>query len=298
MNDLFKVICIASALLVIAPLGASAQKAYAYDHSLDFTSGASLGMVPVYANDAVSTAAAVGGNSIFRYTWFYSLHFGVYGQYMSSEVNSNAAVFFGTMNKLDAGKYMYRYDYREASMGITNSFTLGLAYRYDFGSFSLRPRLGLGYGEIDPVNYSWERRLRDGSDGPYYMEVYTSRYDASADDYLMDGYSSGYSYATIPVPVVSGSLQLMTTLGSRFTLFCETGLDWNPLPVEYSYTSKKSITNYNPSNWVESVAFTGNKNVWVVDESSAKTVTKSVHTAPIFHFNVGIGIHLGKNYNK
>lgn len=56
-------------------------------------------------------------------------------------------------------------------------FTAGIAYRLDFGKWSLGPKAGLGYGEYSQNHYSYYRfRKSASSDTPEYVTI-SSPYD-------------------------------------------------------------------------------------------------------------------------
>ena len=288
-KTIIAVICLAA---VLPSFGQT--RAYEYQDELEEIFGPTWGVFSVTGEQG--KALGVGDTEGFfhlRYTHFFSKHFGAYVQYGSENARADEAAYFGAQNKADGGLYRYQYHYCSGfQTGFESAFFLGGAYRLDFGNAGFRARAGLGYGTITDGSVSYVRQNRSGEGGPTYFDLTVERYGANP-EYLTKS-SSRYSISAF---MMAASAQITYKVGRVYFLL-EAGVDWSPTKYSLTTTSTGSKIGYNPSNFVEAVANYDLQDTWVIDKTSARSVTTQRCPGPMFHLAGGIGISLGKSHSK
>ena len=267
------------------------EREYQYPRSFEIPLGATFNLYSINGADGKALGMAGGADYQFRYTWYFAGHWGAYAQLGSNTVTADTAELFGIVNKADGGAYRYApgwYYYSTYNVSVY----LGAAYRYDFGAWSLVGRAALGYGQFDQPSYEYKRVSRDAAATPLYIIVEPADL-ADQYEYLLD--DSYYSAECTPALMFTGSAQICYTTGRRIYFFAEAGFELSPSRYTYAYTTIGYKSAYNPSNWVEAVAYSGTEDAWTIDKSTSATTTKKAFVTPDFYLNWGIGIRLG-NY--
>ncbi|MCX4337126.1 MAG: outer membrane beta-barrel protein [Bacteroidales bacterium] len=113
-----------------------------------------------------------------RYTYYWGKHFGVYG-HIGGSISPKSVT--STFSKLDDSYNYAPLQYRNKKIRESyQSIVAGLAYRLDFGAWSFRPRIGLGYGEYKCKDYSYYRiSSASTSDTPERVVIQTKRPNSS-----------------------------------------------------------------------------------------------------------------------
>lgn len=257
-------------------------------HTIDLKTGATFNSF-IYDGDVSAVrGTAYGYNGAIRYTFFFDGHVGAYAQLGAQNAHASEALYFGTADKADGGKYLYRFSsgtiYHKA---LVPTFTLGAAYRFDFGLFNITPRIGAG---LAWNNYclEYERCARDGQTGPeYYLYEYARK--SSSVGYLID---APESTVNVPVLLLGSSIQFSYSVADDISLFIEPGIDWTPAPINIEKTVTPSARMYEPENWVEAVAYASGADQWQIDYDSRKTEKVSTPSTPFFYIDLGLRIKL------
>ncbi len=275
---------------------------YAYGSSIDIQGGF-VGMPYAISGDA-GTALGVGcgGEFQLRYSYFFQKHWGFFVSFSTLNVDIDDVGYFGTVNRSDGGRYRYgslprgayynsydgngRYIFGRDNDFFATTFQVGAAYRYDFGGWSLRPMIGVGFGIYDGNNFGYRRTPRDGG-------------APSAVSYRV---SNGYlDYMDEPVDdrsritaVISASLQLTYTFNRHFYISAECGLKSFPNTFNYEKVSYQFKKAFEPSNWAESVAMSELENKYVIDLDSAVSTAARL-PFNFLNINFGIGWNIGRN---
>ena len=227
---------------------------------------------------------------------------GLFVSFSTVNVDIDDVGYFGTVNRSDGGRYRYgslprgayynsydgngRYIFGRDNDFFATAFQVGAAYRYDFGGWSLRPMIGVGFGIYDGNNFGYRRTPRDGG-------------APSAVSYRV---SNGYlDYMDEPVDdrsritaVISASLQLTYTFNRHFYISAECGLKSFPNTFNYEKVSYQFKKAFEPSNWAESVAMSELENKYVIDLDSAVSTAARL-PFNFLNINFGIGWNIGRN---
>lgn len=289
-------------LLLAAPVYAQSYseipQEYAYGSSVDVQGGLSVMPYSISGDRRTAVGGATGGNFQARYSYFFHKHWGIFASLSYTEADFDQKEYFGTVNRADGGLYRYKslkqidvvdtYNYNQKYNGFTEGVALqvGLAYRYDFGHWSLRPMAGVGFGSYSAQTVAYKRTPRNGS----VPTAISYRVTRSALDYMDDTEQYGSNISA----VLSASLQLTYTFSRHFYVSAECGFRSFPNANRYEKIEYKFKTAFDPSNWAESVAMSELEGKYVIDKSSG--VSKSMRM-PFnhFNFNIGIGWNLGRN---
>ncbi len=298
MKNVSTIVFLLSLLAVFAPLSAVGQsqsenlQAYAYGSAIDLQGG--FAAVPFTIKGEARTASGVstGGESLLRYSYYFGRHFGIFASFSTDWTNLMGSDFFRTVNRADGQKYKYdpnSYDYMNVNLA---AFIVGAGYRYDFGQWSLRPRIGIGYGSYYMDVFSYNRFRRDDpTNKPVHIE-----YEAGSKDYdylvstkgEISGQSSFVGFAGV---------QITYTIRRHFYFSAEVGFKCiargEPNVIVREYDLKSA---YNPENWSEAVGLNAYRDSFTYDRDTYRTSYSSV-PATMFNVNIGIGWNIGKNRN-
>ena len=289
-------------LLLAAPVYAQSYsevpQEYAYGSSVDLQGGLSVMPYSISGDKRKAVGGATGGNFQARYSYFFHKHWGIFASFSYTEADFGQKEYFGTVNRADGGAYRYktlpesgfyesyesRRRYNEYSAAA--ALQVGVAYRYDFGHWSLRPMVGVGFGSYDAQTVAYKRTPRNGS-VPTAVSYRVSR---SALDYL----DETEHYESSICAVLSASLQLTYTFSRHFYISAECGFRSFPNERRYERVEYRFRTAFDPSNWAESVAMSELEGKYVIDKDTG--VSENVHMPCNFLvFNFGIGWNLGRN---
>lgn len=271
--------------------GIKVAQEYAYPHSIDFQFGLSCAPFSFYYNDARLYDAASGGEFNFRYTGFFSKHWGMFAAVSYDGGSCEGESFFKKMNSVDSGKFTY-----DPNWNIYNSsslaLTVGAAFRYDFGQFSLRPRLGLGISSYDADFDSFIKR--DAQTSVPFSESYF-RDENSTGDYMY--YCRPRSDG--PDFLAYAGVQLTYTLKRIFYFSIECGLKNHFVSDRFRlYEAKYEKLGINPNNWPEAVVEQRYQDEYFCNRDKASEVADFRSPATILNFNFGIGWNIGWNRNE
>ncbi len=280
--------------LLFAAFMAMAGTAAAQDHYFEFAGGGSLEPFSCTGNAGKARGTATGGNVNIRYTCFLSEHWGAFAKFGTYYAGADEHDYFGALNQADERKYLYRFNRGLYDATFSETLTIGAAYRMEFGRFSIIPSAGIGIGNLDAANFSFERRSRDGSTGPEYFSYRPVGKDVSA-DYLIDRYPT-YKY---PSPfMLSADLQLAYGMNDMVYFFIQPGFLWTPAKISLECVYTRSMQKYSPINWVEALSYADAADLWEKDLNSTTTSTDKWSIAPVFNINAGIGINIGRIIEK
>lgn len=277
-------------------------QAYAYGSSIDIQGGF-VGMPYSISGDAGKAfGIGDGGEFQLRYSYFFRRHWGIFTSFSLLGTGVDDIDYFGTVNKADGGRYRYGsapYELNCVGAGSNPygrnngffgaAFQVGIAYRYDFGGWSLRPMLGIGIGSRPENIFSYRQTPRDGSAASA-VSYHTAEYHP---DYLDEPVSDHSSVAA----VLSAAVQLTYTFNRHFYISFECGVKSFPNGTRYEKTVYQYKKAVEPANWAESVALSELENRYVVDMDSGISTTARLP----FNFldiNFGIGWNIGRNRHQ
>lgn len=155
LTGIFSTLAFAVLVWIYAPEHAEAQTKsllpYGYGHTFEMSAGPA-GMVNSL-RPGMSKSCCVGGFDFnMRYSYFFGRHFGAYIGFSSSGFNLGTDKLFGSFDD----RYIYKASKNMYSLSETEAgISLGGVYRYDFGRFSLRPRVGIGYFGYNTTDYNY-----------------------------------------------------------------------------------------------------------------------------------------------
>ncbi len=244
---------------------------YAYGNTIDMSIG------PVWAPISSQPTAArkVCGSGVdfnMRYSYFFGKHFGAYAAFNLSELSVYRDSFLNRMP--DDG---YRYKDAGYSTDRSNEYigvSAGAVYRYDFGRWSLRPRVGIGYTSFI------------SSESSYYMFSPEKPYSDPEHVYI-----KGQSKNCISL---EASVQLTFTLGSHFFFMAEAG--GRAVPGKYMTDVERYETRTQPpANWVDAV-LDANVNRYIDTAAISRKIEKN-QIGDLLYVKLGIGWNIGWNRN-
>ena len=297
-NDMqrFKTIALCILLmLACAPLfSKSRTKAdlrYAYGSTIDLQLGYSL--MPYSVAGEARNACGASSGTVFqmRYTYFFGKRFGAFASYSFDQGDAPFEQYLGQVNRADGAIYKYEGVYYSDAMNyFANSFFVGVAYRYDFGRWSLRPRVGIGVTNFDMSAFCYSTYSRQ-DETPVSYHSYSIISDRK--DYM----KSGSSVPDLNCLAGYAGVQITYSVASHFFLSFEVSAKcYNNRKLDFQHTVKQYKPAYNPSNWSEALVYYDLRDSVVPDDSSAKTVSSRLPYA-IFDASVGIGWNIGWNRN-
>lgn len=239
---------------------------YAYGSTLELQSGISAMPFAIKGDSKTALGLYSGGDFQFRYTYFPGKHWGFYTSLSVDGGSATDKNFFYTVNRADGGRYIYddeHYCHSHCNGYLALSFQIGAAYRYDFGRWSLRPRLGLGVADYDLNTISYTRVPRAGGES----ENFTYRIGNKTIDYLQNPYTSNGRTSFVS----SAALQITYSIGSHFFVSAECG-------------AKAFLNDY---YYYRSIG----------DASGVRTES-AILPRLMLNCNVGIGWNIGWNRNR
>jgi len=239
-----------AALLALASANGFAQQEYAFPHSIDMQLGSVL--TPLSVNGESRTAHGVSDGTVFdiRYTGYITPHFGLFAELGFAGTDLNESRYFAIVNRADGYKYRYGdtssdlFDFDEPySANYAPIFKAGIAYRYDIGQVSFRPRVGLGVTGYKFIDKEYER-MTDSRESEYVQTSMICKRNYLIDDMYRE---------REPALVLSASAQLTYTFFEHFYISGEIGFDAIPERMDYtqrvvtSNNSEIKCSNYSQS---------------------------------------------------
>ena len=158
------ILTLAAALAAILP-AAGQSRAYEYQDELESAFGPAFGIYKVTGEQGKALGSGYGEAGFWRYTHYFSKHYGAFLQLGIDYVGTEDTDYFGAVNKADGGRYLYRRHGSIYSMGFHPAILLGGAYRLDWGNAGFRARAALGYGGIQDCSCGYMRAGRDDTGG-------------------------------------------------------------------------------------------------------------------------------------
>jgi len=302
MNNFSKLLSViaVSAFTMFSASNAYAQRnpfntlPYAYGHALELQGGWALNPYSYTGEAKTAFGVATGADFSVRYTYFPSRHWGFYAQLGGYSGDFRTPRFLSTVNRADGNKYVY--DQRfwgDSDQSIAPVLTAGAVFRYDFGQWSLRPRVGVGIGQFDGGSTSFTRYERGNETGaPTY---FTYNNSVRQYDYIA---GSQYNAGNAGCFVSTASLQMTYTLRRHFFFSAEAGLNVAVKNVENTVTKYDSKEAYNPETWTEAVSWSNLRGQYEADSESAVTTTKNIPVLGAAFLKFGIGWNIGWNRNE
>jgi len=283
-------------------LSASAQRyyadgmqEYAYGSALELQGGFAGSIYNVNGEAGKASGLARGGEFKLRYTYYPGRHWGFFFDLTADNTSANGLNYFKVLNKADGAAYRYArngyYGYGTFEDASLVAIQTGLAYRYDFGQWSLRPRIGVGIGSYSTTSDSYVRYKRDDSGDATFHYTYMNN---DSRDYI-EGNPTVYSGSSVPVLVTSASLQLTYSIGHHFFFSLEAGGKFCPTTIYGKRVTSQTKDAYNPQTWVEAVYDSELIGMKVEDPDTAVSENFSRMAGSMFNVNLGIGWNIGWN---
>lgn len=298
-----RIFVLLAAIVLVLPLWARREpnvpQAYAYGVSLDVQGGYVLMPYSFYGEKRTALGIETGGEFQLRTTYFIGKHWGMFASFSYLSADMDDVAYFWTVNRADGGRYRYGrlpdsgYYSGSNRLSVDNDFSaavflVGAAYRYDFGGWSLCPRVGVGITNFSGDFKSYQRIPRDGSDPTVvgFKQIASSYPDYLAQPDLLDKKNIS--------PAFSLSLQLCYTFNRHFYISAECGFKSFPNELRYSKNVYEFKKSFEPSNWAEAVGLSELEKRQIIDWGSEK-ISRTRLPFNFLNFNFGIGWYLGRN---
>lgn len=268
---------------------------YAYDHTVELQAGVSV-MPYLYSGDVRKTVTfASGGNIQARYSYFIGKHWGIFASLSSDLASSGGTGYFRTLNYADGDKYRYSPNYSGSIMDYClNSAIVGGVYRFDFGHWSLRPRIGIGIGSYEISSCGYERFSR--SDITAYPEFTRYSVNYKEEDFLVSG-SSFQGYRNDLAVVGFAGCQITYTFKRHFFISAEVSLKAFCAPnISLTKQVTQAVSAYNPKDWAEAVYTYDSIDSYKYNWKDA-TETRAALPWGLCSVQIGIGWNIGWNRN-
>ena len=301
-----KLICLfaaTAALLLSGHVSINAQQAYAFGSVLEVQGSCMLRPYTLSGEQGSATGFFRGADFGLRYTYYPGRHWGFFFSMETGYTNADENGYFKTMNKADGNKYKYaeghvQYgDGRYYTNGYYNSndpiLLTGAAYRYDFGQWSLRPRVGIGMACFVPeygLDFTrFDRKEPTGQPNYYSYSLIDERpeYLANPDRYAPS--RNDLSFATF------AGLQMAYTFRHHVFISAEVGYKYVISPKHYQYMVYGAKPLYNPQNWAQAVYDSNKIGKWQQDPANVTETPVSRCACSLVTFSFGIGWHIGWN---
>lgn len=268
---------------------------YAYNHTLEFTSGVS-GMPYTLTGDGKNAMGmAGGGNLTFRYTGFFNKHWGLFVSIFSDVVSADENNFFTVANRADGNRYKYttgRYYYNTNLDNCLGGGLVGVTYRYDFGNASVRPRIGIGASSFSYSISPYERFNRTDN-GELPVRITYSPVTPQKDFIISE---SSYTGGDTAFTCYAGC-QILYTFRNTFFISAELSMKtfWIP-DMGLEKRTYKGESAYNPDNWAEAVYQYGYKDNYIYGDSY--TATEARLPWMMLNASIGIGWNFGRSRSR
>ena len=273
-TSIFSALAFALLVWTYAPEHAEAQTKsllpYGYGHTLEMSAGPA-GIVNGLRPGMSKGYSAGGFDFNMRYSYFFGRHFGAYVGINVSEFSLGTDKLFGGLD----GSYIYKST--KSVSGLNESeggISVGGVYRYDFGRFSLRPRIGIGYIGYSSTDY-------------HYYKFRTDRPDKDPEHIYVSGSSKAFMS-------IEASLQLMLSVSRHFFFSLEAG--GRALPGRYSVESTVYDTRTRaPETWKQALLETNLDRH--IDTALMSKETDRIPLGGTLYARIGLGWNIGVNRN-
>ncbi|MDE6871505.1 MAG: hypothetical protein K2J62_05205 [Bacteroidales bacterium] len=268
------------ALLAVSGSGYAQKKKdilpYGYGNTVELSAGPSWTIGSRYPN-ALSMASSSGCAFNMRYSYFFDRHFGIYAGFNLMEQGLSSGEYFSLLDKGAA--------YQARNCRILEDYagvSIGGVYRYDFGRWSLRPRVGIGYTSYSTFDFDYYRFGPDVNLDPEHIYI---MYPACNKDYVS----------------IEASVQVCFTVGRHFFFMAEAGAVAVPGRIESRQQTYETRTPP-PSSWNEALLETyKNKRldtVLISDNSRTNPVGSLVYVRFGIGWNIGFNRNTNNYYSK
>jgi len=287
----------AAAVILLSGNGASAAEPhrdlqpYGYGHVLEIGLGLHGNSFTINGEAKTAHGLALGPGLDYRYTYYAGRHWGFYADFSLYDTYANDRMYFGAINRADGNKYIYdpNYTYDHNEQSLAPVMTVGAAYRYDFGQWSLRPRVGIGVASYNSSQDSYVRYDKNGGNPVFFERAV----EIPTIDYIK-GHPYHYSSAAF---MMQASIQMTYTLRHHFFFYTELGLNEALKRVNYQEYKWQGKSMYDPETWAEAI-YTSSYQGQYSPDLKTEVVTDNVRMvgcSPYLRF--GFGWHLGWNRN-
>ena len=293
---------IAAAMLALVSASADARTpyrpttAYGYGHTIEAQLGWAASPYAIDGEARRARGIATGADFNLRYSYFIGRHFGVYAQVEFANTSASQEKFFSVVNKADGNKYKYSYDHGWYTDMKNRSYSplasIGGVYRLDFGQWSFRPRVGLGFGSFKDRGYSYMRSDRDGELKSHMF------FEQTQVRPQLDYMESYFGRKRSPAFLVSLSAQLTYTIRNHFFFSVEAGIKDLPTTVAYVNDIYNSKYAYNPQTWVDAVADSDLIGQYTKDTNRVISDATAPSIGSLMNLSFGIGWNIGWNRNE
>ena len=298
MNERRLIVALIAAFCATMPLLSNPKQKsdirYAYGSTIDMQGGLAMLPYTVHGDAANVIGAAVGGEYMMRYSYFIGKHFGISATYSFDSMQQSDVRYFGVVNLADGGMYKYQSQNAEVLDVMNNSFIVSAVYRYDFGRWSLRPRLGIGFSNMSFSPYSYYRYdKRDLSQCPQYHEYTLSlrKYDYIA--------GTNTQPDNVTLFAAMAGVQITYSVADHFFFSAEVGLKMvSTSKFYYSHNIYDTKSDYQPQNWAQAIYQYDNIGNFSPDKESARILQSALPPMAVLSINIGIGWNIGINRNK
>ena len=255
-------------------------------HEFELMAGTSIVFGKAEGESKSVTFPYAGPSFSTRYSFFANSHLGAFAQFEVESASCGERKWFGALNKADGGKYLYRFKIDDSMSESRVGFFAGGAFRMAVSQWDITTRLGAGailYGN----DYSFERRSRDGSTGPEYFDVEVIGKQKNTEDYLISDKDDDDS--TIPAMfALKADLQFARPHNNRIGyMYGAVGFNIPVSKVTRKTSALSSVREYNPTNWVEAVAWEGSRDNWIADKDATVITTRRITLQPSITIRLG-----------
>lgn len=301
-RDIIILASLVSAVLASVSVTADARTpyrpstAYGYGHTIEMQLGWAGSPFAIDGEARRARGMATGADFDLRYSYFFGRHFGAYAQVEFAQTSASQEYFFGVVNRADGNKYKYSNEFYKGysdmkSRSYSPLVSVGGVYRLDFGQWSFRPRVGMGFGSFKDQGYSYMRMSRDGE---LKSQMFFDQTQVRPQLDYMEAY---FGRKRSPAFFLSLSAQLTYTIRNHFFFSVEAGLKDIPTTVAYVNETYKSKYAYNPQTWVEAVQESDYIGQYTKDPSTVTSDAIAPSIGSLLNLNFGIGWNIGWNRN-
>lgn len=254
---------------------------YGYGNTIELSGGPAWTIGSKYPNTLHATSSD-GGVFNMRYSYFFGKHYGIYAGLNIESVSLDNDKYFRNLDK----SYTYKAEYYEkiSASEYYSGVSLGCVYRYDFGRWSLRPRLGIGYTSYSPKDFDYYRYAKESSVALEPEHIYIIYQDNSKDCLSIEA-----------------SVQICLTVGIHFFFFAEAGGVAVPGRVEARHEIYETRTPA-PTSWNEALLGTHlDKHIntrLISDRTHTYSASSLMYAKLGIGWNIGFNRNINKKYNR
>lgn len=253
-------------------------------HEFEVMLGGSAAFREIDGDECSTVSVNPGLSFSTRYSFYAGRHVGAFAQFEAESWSGSEKHWFGAVNKADGEKYLYRFRNGYAAM---NESCIGLfagaAFRASCNGLDITTRLGAGV-MMDGFDCSYERRSRDGSTGPEYYDIKLVDRRSISQDYLIESDEKEFVPSLFALKAdVRFSMPHENRIGF---LFVDLGADIPVGKVTREMTVTRSTLEHDPTNWVESVAWSDAGKNWIMDTAGVVT-SQRVRLQPSVSISLG-----------